>query len=464
MMIKAPPYLRPTARWALTTLMLISMTACGQSNANKASPYAKQSGWSSVCLGTILVDLPGEVHMGASPVRHNTGYGLGETLRGAATGNQRVGNIGYQETAPATLKEFQSIKGTAKFRLIDKRIINWPDKSDPELQKFKAHSSEVPLNDPLAYALRMYDTFDIGYLDSADQRIRLFDSGLPGDRHEDDYTVADHQAFYQHLRTTLYRARAPEELPTEPGVCTPFGLFRQQAGEPMPSFDVEVPLRSLKYPSLVFFVRVKTPDDNAPKDIKDLPDPNHVTMDDIKSLKGMEGILLLANLMGIKQTVGPEPVAIAGQPGRLVAREYHHDGGLDPNGGGAGAAYEMQADVLGVQGRPDMPAMTIRMAAMLPDKEPYPKPTRQWNPSKQRFEVVPFKPARPGIRGIQPPPFEEGLAYFRQVLASVRPAGAVLNSVSGAAAQDEPQGGIQGGTKATSVPGAGARASVASQP
>ncbi len=428
--------LRPTGRSALVLLTLFTMTACGQSNANKASPYVTPPGWRSVCLGTMVVDLPSKIHMGASPLRHNTGYGLGESLRGAATGNQSVGNIGYQETAPATPEDFQSIKRIAKFKLIERRIIHWPDKSDPELQKFKEHSSEVPLNDPLAYSFRMYAAFDMGYLDPDDQRIRLFDGGVPSDKHEDAVTIADHQAFYQHLRTHLYRARAPEQLPTEPGVCTPFGLFRQQAGEPIPSFDVEVPLRSLKYPSLVFFVRVKTPHEDAPKDIKDLPDPNNVTMNDLKSLKGMEGILLLANLMGIKQTVGPEPVAIAGQPGRVLAREYHHDGGLAHNGGGPGAAYEMQADVVGVQGRPDMPAMTIRMAAMLPDKEPYPEPTRQWNPDKRRFEMAPFKPARPGIRGIQPPPFEEGLAYFRQVLSSVRPADAVLASVSGTAAQE----------------------------
>lgn len=435
MMIKATPYLRHTTRWVLATLLLISMTACGQSNANKAPPYAKQSGWSSVCLGTALVDLPEKIEVADSGMEHNSGYGFDHKFLGAASGNQRVNNIGYQETSIGTLKDLQSIKGIAKFRLIDERIIGWTGRrTDQEIQKFKAHSSEVPLDDPQAYAFRMYGTYDIGYLDSTDQRIRLFSGGVRGDRHEDDVTVADHQAFYQHLRTNLYRARAPDELPAEPGVCTPFGLFRQQAGQPLPDFDVEVPLRSLKYPSLVFFVRVKTPDENAPKDIKDLPDPNHVTMDDIKSLKGMEGILLWANLMGIKQTVGPEPVAIAGQPGRLLAREYHHDGGLAPNGGGPGAAYEMQADVLGVQGRPDMPAMTIRMAAMLPDKEPYPKPTRQWNPSKQRFEMVPFKPARPGIRGIQPPPFDQGLAYFRLVLSSLRPADAVAASVKGSGA------------------------------
>ncbi len=428
---KAKPYLRPRAQWALVALMLLSMTACGQSNANKAAPYAKQSGWSSLCLGTMVVDLPKQIEVADSGMDHHSGYGFDEKFLGAASARPWVANLKIQETAPATLKDLKSIKGTARFRLIDRTIIGWQDRdTDPNFEKFKAHSSEVPLNDPQAYAFRMYDTFDIGYLDPADQRIRMFYSGLPGDKPKEEYTVAEHQAFYKHLRTNLYRARAPEELPTEPGVCTPFGLFRQQAGEPIPRFDVEVPLRSLKYPSLVFFVRVKTPDDNAPKDIKDLPDPNHVTMDDIKSLKGMEGLLLLANLMGIKQTVGPEPVAIAGQPGRLVAREYHHDGGLDPNGGGPGAAYEMQADVLGVQGRPDMPAMTIRMAAMLPDKEPYPKPTRQWNPSKQRFEMVPFKPSRPGIRGIQPPPFDQGLAYFRMVLTSVRPADAVTASVA----------------------------------
>ena len=461
MMAQAHLSPRSAGRWVLVLLTLFTMTACGQSGTNKVAPYVTPNGWSTVCLGTMMVDLPSKIHIGASPVRHNTGYGLGETLRGAATGNQSVGNIGYQETAPATPEDFQSIKRIAKFTLIEERIISWTGRrTAQEIQRFKAHSSEVPLSDPQAYAFRMYDTFDIGYLDPADQRIRLFYSGLPGDKPKEEYTVAEHQAFYQHLRTNLYRARAPEELPTEPGVCTPFGLFRQQAGEPIPSFDVEVPLRSLKYPSLVFFVRVKTPHEDAPKDIKDLPDPNNLTMDDLKSLKGMEGILLLANLMGIKQTVGPEPVAIAGQPGRVLAREYHHDGGLAHNGGGPGAAYEMQADVVGVQGRPDMPAMTIRMAAMLPDKEPYPEPTRQWNPDKRRFEMVPFKPARPGIRGIQPPPFEEGLAYFRQVLASVRPAEAVLASVrsaspQGVAAQTnaaKPSAASEPGVKAAATP------------
>ncbi len=436
MMTKAPSYLRPTARWALTTLMLISMTACGQSNANKAAPYAKQSGWSSVCLGTALVDLPEKIEVADSGMEHNSGYGFDHKFLGAASARPWVANLQIQETAPATFKNLQSIKGIANFRNIIEPTLNL---SPEERERYKQYAREVIVGETNAYAFRTYGSYDIGYLDLKDQRIRLFDGGMRmndwglgfAGKPKEDYTDADLQAFYKHLRTNLYRARAPEELPTEPGVCTPFGLFRQQAGEPMPRFDVEVPLRSLKYPSLVFFVRVKTPDDNAPKDIKDLPDPNHVSMDDIKSLKGMEGILLLANLMGIKQTVGPEPVAIAGQPGRLLAREYHHDGGLDPNGGGPGAAYEMQADVLGVQGRPDMPAMTIRMAAMLPDKEPYPKPTRQWNPSKQRFEMVPFKPARPGIRGIQPPPFDQGLAYFRLVLSSLRPADAVAASVAG---------------------------------
>ena len=442
MTARKPLSLRPAGRWALVWLTLFSLTACGQSNANKAAPYVTPSGWSSVCLGTMVVDLPKQIEVADSGMEHRSGYGFDEQFRGAATGNQRVNNIEYQETSIGTLKDLQSFKGIAGF----KSIVQPGLSLDPEQrEKRKAHVREVDVGDQNAYAFRQYGIYDIGYLDSSDKRLRTFSGALRVFTDQEEYermfrsfTDADIRAFYQHLRTNLYRARAPEELPTEPGVCTPFGLFRQQAGEPIPSFDVEVPLRSLKYPSLVFFVRVKTPHEDAPKDIKDLPDPNNVTMDDLKSLKGMEGILLLANLMGIKQTVGPEPVAIAGQPGRVLAREYHHDGGLAHNGGGPGAAYEMQADVVGVQGRPDMPAMTIRMAAMLPDKEPYPEPTRQWNPDKRRFEMVPFKPARPGIRGIQPPPFEEGLAYFRQVLASVRPADAVLASVSGAAALGNP--------------------------
>jgi hypothetical protein len=111
--------------------------------------------------------------------------------------------------------------------------------------------------------------------------------------------------------------------------------------------------------------------------------------------------------------VGPEPIILAGQPGRFLAREYHHKGSLTTSS--SGAAYEMQADVVGVQGRPDMPAITIKMAAALPDPDPTPPPTRG-----SFGQIHHYEPKRPALKGVKTPPFDEGMAYFRQVLASVR--------------------------------------------
>jgi hypothetical protein len=112
--------------------------------------------------------------------------------------------------------------------------------------------------------------------------------------------------------------------------------------------------------------------------------------------------------------LGPEKITIAGQPGRLIAREYHHNGTLDTSG--SGAAYEFQAEVVGVPGQIDKPAITIKLAAALPDPFPYPPPV------KGGFgKIHHYKPSRPALKGVKTPPFDEAMAYFKQVVASVRP-------------------------------------------
>jgi hypothetical protein len=90
MTARKPLSLRPAGRWALVWLTLFSLTACGQSNANKAAPYVTPPGWSSVCLGTMFVDLPKQIEVADSGMEHRSGYGFDEQFRGAATGNQRV--------------------------------------------------------------------------------------------------------------------------------------------------------------------------------------------------------------------------------------------------------------------------------------------------------------------------------------------------------------------------------------
>lgn len=416
--------IKPCGKSLLVILAVAGLTACGKNSAAQAQPYLKKAGWTSVCLGPLVLDWPDRVDVAQGEMLHHSGYGF-DGMQGAATTAQRVNRMDIQETPTATLKNLRSIKGAAMFKNISEPLMRL-SQDDPKRVEFLKHARDVDLNDPGAYATRSYGNYDIGYLDAADHRIRLFEGGLPGDRPEKSYTDADLQSFYKHLRTEVYKARAPQDLPAEPGVCTPFGFFRQGNGAPIMDYSIEIPVRSLKYPSLVFFMHVRPADKAAPADVRDLPDPNHVSKEDIKALKGMEPLMLLQNLANMKQTIGPEPIGFAGQAGRFFAREYIHKGVLDASGDGPGAAYEMQADVLGVQGKPDMPAITLKMAAMLPDPYPYPPPT------KERIfgmtKTVPYVPVRPAIKGVKTPPFEEGQAYFKQVLASVRPLPALVGA------------------------------------
>lgn len=395
------------SRYRLVALCLaVFCGACGQqSQAQAPAGYARIFDWSSICLGALALDLPNPVAMADASTNHYSGYGFDPGIMGAATARQRWVSVALQETSEASLQDLQDIRDLVAFNNTN------ATRRAREIEPHRVdRSGEASLGVKGAYGFNLGGAFDIGYFDPFDKRIRLFEGST---EKGDQATVKDIQVKYKELRT-LYRARLPETVPTEPGICTPFGFFKDPPSGPVMDYSIDVPVRSLKYPSLIFFVTIRPADENAPKDVKDLPDPNHVTMDDIKSLKGMGAVGALAAFGGIKRTVGPEPVILAGQPGRLLAREYHHKDSLTTSS--SGAAYEMQADVVGVQGRRDMPAITIKMAAALPDPDPLPPPTQG-----SFGEVHHYKPKRPALKGVKTPPFEEGMAYFKQVLASVRP-------------------------------------------
>lgn len=379
--------------------------ACGQqSQAQAPGNYVKARDWSSVCLGKLALDFPTALDMGAALTQHHSGYGILGVV-GSATTVPRINGTDVQETRAATLQDLQNIRHLVAFNNKNATM------SAREVEPHRIdRSGEAALGVSEAYGFNLGGAFDIGYLDPFDKRIRLFEGGTGKG---EQATVGDIRSKYKEIRA-LYTARLPQTLPTESGICTPFGFFKDPPSGPVTDYSIDVPVRSLKYPSLIFFVTIKPPDANAPKDVSELPDPNRLTMDDIKSLKGMGAIAALAAMGGIKRTVGPEPIVVAGQPGRILAREYHHEGSLTTSS--SGAAYEMQADVVGVQGRPDMPAITIKMAAALPDPDPVPPPTLGSFGQIHHYEVK-----RPALKGVKTPPFDEGMAYFKQVLASVRP-------------------------------------------
>ena len=382
-------------------VLAVFLSACGQ-DARTEPTYVQPNGWSSICLARVVIDLPAEVEMAESELVHVSGYGL-DQIKGTETAAPLVNHIHIQETNAAKVQEFQELRELTSFRNHNGQITRY---------------AEARLGSKNAYAFHdKYGGFYIGYIDPNDMRIRLFEGGLPVDKPVGTYTRNDLSTFYQELRHR-YAARKPTDLPIEPGICTPYGFFKDPASGPVESYDINVAVRSLKYPNLIIFVHIRPPEPTAPKSLDELRDPNNITVDDLKSIKGIGAIGAIVALGNIKKLHDPQKLTIAGQPARLSAREYHHKGTLDTAGSASGAAYEMQADTVGVQGQADMPAITIKLAAALPDPFPYPPPVHEmvWGEEKITY----YTPSRPALNGVKTPPFDEAMVYFKQVLASVR--------------------------------------------
>lgn len=385
-------------KMVLMCLLTISASACGP-NAHSEPSYKKQSDWNSTCLGSVAFDLPETILFAESEPTLSSGYGL-RGIAGSETAALLINRIDVQETSHVSPRDLDDLRESAAFTHRNGRI---------------AKHLVAKLDGDSGFATDK-GGFIVGIFEPSDQRIRLLQASQRGvgpsavDR--------DINAKYQQIRT-VYSARKPTDLPTEPGICTPYGFFKESASDPVASYDINIAVRSLKYPSLIIFVHIRPPAANGPKSLDELRDPNNITAGDLNSVKGMGAIAAIAALGNIKKLHEAEQITIAGQPGRLSAREYHHKGTLDTAGSGSGAAYEIQADAVGVQGQPDKPTITIKLAAALPDPFPYPPPVKRMSFGEEKIDH--YEPKRPALKGVKTPPFDEAMAYFRQVLASVRP-------------------------------------------
>lgn len=396
-----------TVRLVILGLLAGGLSACGKTALSEPT-YHKQGGWSSTCLGSVAFDLPDKVLMAESEAVLDSGYGF-TGIAGSETTSPSINRIDIQETIPVTLEDLKALQDDAS-------LTN-------SMGSITRHNL-AKLDTNLAFASDRQG-FKIGYFDPTDKRIRLFAGGSGTGKRT---TVEDAKAKYQELRH-LYTARKPTDLPTQLGICTPYGFFKEPASGPVANYNIDIAVRSLKYPSLIIFVHIRPPAPNAPKSLNELRDPNNIKVDDLKSIKGIGAIGAIAALGNIQKLHEAQKITIAGQPGRLSAREYHHKGTLDTAGSGTGAAYEIQADAVGVQGQPDKPAITIKLAAALPDPFPHPPPVRRMSFGEEKIDY--YKPSRPALKGVKTPPFDEAMTYFKQVLASVRPLPQLHGQASG---------------------------------
>jgi hypothetical protein len=236
--------------------------ACGQkSQAQGPATYSKTKGWSSVCLGKTSLDLPDEVDVAESNTNHFSGYGFDPGIMGAATPRQQWNRIKVQETNVTTQRSLKDIRDFAAFQNAQKK--RSAEERYPREVKL---AGEAKLPDAHAYGFVYFGSFDIGYFEPFDKRIRLFEGGLPGEG--DLNTKQDIQAKYKELRT-LYTC-PPSSRPCLPSLASAHPLASSKIHPPDRLRTTESMCRyaASSIPSLIFFVTIRPADENAPKDVK----------------------------------------------------------------------------------------------------------------------------------------------------------------------------------------------------
>lgn len=408
------------------------MMACSQTN----SANAQRTGqWQPVCLDRLLIDLPGPVEVGASNVVYQGGYNFPGVTSIGARGIKWNG-VTFDETHVTDEKGYDSFRDLAKGRLPNANSLKsaikayqdenriWTDRLNEGTQEARASAREfidenngaiaeakrsykvsgfARLDKPNTFAVRHGDTYKIGYLDPIDKRIRYFEGTLTPTERAVESPEAAGEEYKRFSR--IYHRRETADIPTAPGYCTAHGFIDEPASyKPQEGDSLNLPFRSLKYPNLVFILIVEPARASGPRNALEQDNPNEMTIEDIKKLKGPAAAGALASFGQIKSKYGPKRIEMAGQTGgRIYGREYHHKDYLEENG--PATAYEFEAEVMGEQGRTDRPHIKLQMGAALADAPDLPAGQ---------------EPIRPALKGHTAPSFEEGLMIFEEVVKSVR--------------------------------------------
>lgn len=380
-------------------------------------------------MGRMLVDLPPATHFAASKVQFDGVYAFDGIGNVETWGTTKWGNANFVETMPTNRDALKRIKSDAQRDLIAAKdypgliaerraeVTHWQEKmtgvtAPDELAFYRKTAAEeenrlqglvkrakvsgVAKNvESDEFAVRpLSDQYIVGFWDAKDRRIRTF-SAESADMKPDSPEAAGKE-----LRRwrSIYEARLPTEIPAKPGFCSSFGFFNEGNG-PDVNAEMKIPFRLKQYPNLLFYLEAKPSETPASANIFDLPDT------------GVSRAHL--EVIGIKHRHGPRKVQILGTPGRVYGQEYGPNCASKNDCRPADQAYEIHAETLGEVDRLDRPHLTLYMVAATSDEYKAKRKPSRGEPSYNT-------PARPALRGLEPPPFSKGQEIFEQVLHSIR--------------------------------------------
>ncbi|AKU14585.1 hypothetical protein AzCIB_4700 [Azoarcus sp. CIB] len=193
-----------------------------------------------------------------------------------------------------------------------------------------------------------------------------------------------------------YRPREPTHIPTEPGLCLPYGFVSPPKDRPEDTFTVHLPHRKPEHPSLVFTISMGAALDAGPdvKRIDDLREEWRETPQEAKQRREED------KRRGNWLSVGPgamvdeylktEYLTVAGQRARLSGVQFSSS--MDQH------TYEIEIETLGDPGDPLKPRIVLMAQGL--------------KSSYSSYKGLADKPP--------PPPVDEAVSMLKQIALSMR--------------------------------------------
>jgi hypothetical protein len=230
-------------------------------SAAEPKPYVRPAGWATECVGRYQFDAPGPIRVGQMLPEWEPGGKMRYRLEPAA------GKFGGGSVDISGLRMFESepFAPDRSFGYVDRRADAYfeirviRDGGPEEAEAERARTTQrYALRWPTSFVWRSDKHLDFGVLMPEDRRARMI-HGYPADKSQFPNNISGDKArdMFESL-WSRFKVRAPGEIPSQPGFCTPFGFFVDPPGVTEKSQTVAVTFLPPGYENLIAGVTVGT--------------------------------------------------------------------------------------------------------------------------------------------------------------------------------------------------------------
>lgn len=259
-MTRQPAWRRVVA----VALVCAGATGCTNGQGGSAAepkPYVRPAGWATECVGRYQFDAPAPIRVGQMlPEWEPEGkmrYRLGPAAGRFGGGNVDISGLRMFESEPfAPDRSFGYVdrRADAYFEI---RVIRDGGPSEARAERART-TQRYALRWPTSFVWRSDEDLDFGVLMPEDRRARMI-HGYPADKREFPNNISGDKArdMFEAL-WTRFKVRAPGEIPSQPGLCTPFGFFTDPPGVAEQNTHFGITFLPQGYQNLVMGVTVAT--------------------------------------------------------------------------------------------------------------------------------------------------------------------------------------------------------------